>query len=90
MMPTEAEIRRAILEDLRGQSREQPRTGEILVYDLDATAQRLKTSRNEVSNNLSDLLNERLVEAYGNSKTGLAIDGHCRITLLGLRWLRGE
>lgn len=88
-MPTEAELRRAILEKLRAQSRQQDRTSAILTFDVSAAAQTHGVEPEEIENILSDLRVEGLIEEYAAGLSESVITGHCRITGAGIAYLRG-
>jgi len=89
-MPSEADLRRAVLDELRTMSRQQARTGSILTYDLADAAQRHGAEAGDVADVLSDLRIEGLIEEYAAGLNESIVTGHCRITAAGLRYLRGE
>jgi hypothetical protein len=89
-MPSEAELRRAVLDELRIMSRQQARTGSILTYDVADATQRHGVGADDVADVLSDLRIEGLIEEYAAGLNETVVTGHCRITAEGLRYLRGE
>jgi len=73
-MPNEAELRRAVLDELRTMSRQQARTGEILTYDVADAAQRHGMGADDVADVLSDLRIEGDVDpvvVVGSGRSGL-------------------
>jgi hypothetical protein len=83
----DVDVHRAILLELREMNRRQARTAEILMLDLDRTAEALGVPRDAVQDALSDLLVEGKVEGYAETFGQSAIDGSCRITEYGMATL---
>jgi hypothetical protein len=81
-------LRREVLAALRDMSHRQEATSSILKLDLEAVARRTGVSVQLVKSELTDLLTQGLAEAFAESFTDRASDGHCRITDAGLAEFR--